>query len=232
MPSFATLTRTLGAGGLAYDPGTGILYLATGPLAPGQANNVYRVDPATAVATPVGATGENSLSGLAMDTSTNTLYAANRAGIPNLFTIDTATGAATRVGPAFALGRFMGGLAYDTTRDVLYGVTTNYELYAIDRAAGTATLLANPAPGLRQLDSLAYDPDLDLLWAINVDGTLFSYDPADGFLFRQRTADFAFRPRIDGLTYLGAPATAVPEPASLLLLAAALSATVALRRRA
>lgn len=78
--------------GMAYDDSNGILYAA------GSDGNLYAVDTSTAVATLIGAMGISGGSiGLAYDEDTQTLFA-NAADLDTLYSLNVATGAATRIG--------------------------------------------------------------------------------------------------------------------------------------
>jgi hypothetical protein len=52
--------------GLAYDPTSGIMYLAEGPPGTPSASSLYTVDINTGAATLIGPMGVNSISGLAI----------------------------------------------------------------------------------------------------------------------------------------------------------------------
>jgi DNA-binding beta-propeller fold protein YncE len=94
--------------GLALDPGSGVLYgLALRDSLP---DLLVTIDQTTGLATPVGLTGTNSfsgLAGLAFDPDDGTLYMTDG---QFLYTVNPATGAATRIGDP-QIGPFISGLA-------------------------------------------------------------------------------------------------------------------------
>lgn len=104
-------------------------------------SNLYTLDPATAAATSVGATGFG-ITGLAVHPSSGVLYGVtnnNSASNPrSLITVDTTTGAGTLVGATGVVN----GIADIAFRSdgVLYGYgSSTHRLYTINLATGTAT---------------------------------------------------------------------------------------------
>ena len=219
--------------GLAYDPGMDVLYGVDGRA--GQFE-LYSINRSTGVATSIGSHGISELFGLAFDTSTNTLYAAQLHGTENLYSIDTLTAQATLIGPLTG-SPGIGGLAYDSLRDVLIGWSDfEGDVYSINRATGAATLLADNPDAID--GGLAYDPDKDIIWGVNIgnesdDGVLFTLDPANSYALTDNL--IATLPgSVTGLAYVGVTITATPVPTlsvwALMLLALLLAAPVALIR--
>lgn len=189
-------------GGLAYDPFTETLYMIGG-----RGNNaLYTVNITTGAATLVGSHGVTDLLGLEFDTSTGTLYASQFSRGSSIYTLNPTTGAATLLGnPGIGLG----GLAYDSARDILVGVNDgNGDLYSINRSTGALTLLFNGPSNNNS--GLAYDPLLDRLWNIDWSGNLFYYSPSNGYA---RTTALTGLGSHDGLAFIG-----VPEPSTNLLI--------------
>ena len=115
-------------------------------------NKLWRLDPNTALATLVGATGAH-ISGLAG--IGDRLYGIGSNGNENLYRIDTATGAATLIGPLFP-GKSVhydnAGLDFDA-RGILFAVldysptqpNRPSDLVRIDLATGAATIVGQTA---------------------------------------------------------------------------------------
>jgi hypothetical protein len=155
--AFYTINTTTGAatrigllgvnspeGGLAFQPGTGVLYGVSSTLT----DTLLTIDTATGVAATVGNLGSagRDVSGLAFSTSGVLYGVAYRDNNPdNLVTINTATGAATTIG---ALGTnqgptassSVGGLEFDPDNGILY-YSDSVALYTVNTASGLATLI-------------------------------------------------------------------------------------------
>jgi hypothetical protein len=178
-------THSLGGGGLAFDPVSQVLYGL------GSDEALYSVNRSTGFATLVGNTGEGTFSGgLAFDTSQHVLYATGQStafssqpnlAVSTLFSIDPATGTATAIG-ATVNELSTGDLAYDSVRDVLWGLgearTVGFDrsaLYTVNRATGLATRV-----GIVSWMGSTVDVDLSA-------GGL-AFDPASGTLYATGTA--------------------------------------------
>ncbi len=198
--------------------------------------NLYSIDPITGHAILIGATGQ-SFNSLAFD-SAGVLYAAG-AATTNLFTINTATGTATRatngVNAAYQAGgdlAFVGSTLYLTAQINVNGYTT---LETVDLTTGAVTAVGTDL-GVKNVYGLAYydgvlygfsNPTGNAPEAISIDpttgiGTLLATYGGTG------RGAFAF----DGATYNGV-GEAVPEPATLATAGFALIAlgSFAFRRR-
>lgn len=163
--------------------------------------DVYNINPATgdaelifnpeSAAIPATAPGFN---GLAADEPGKRLFASTRNGPQDdLYTLDYATLTPTLIGTiTFAGdGLSLDGLAYDSTRGVLYGTrvlgsTAEPEgLYAIDTATGVASLVFQYEAGTSdfQIGGIDYDPLTDRIYLADDDATggrfIYSLDPAD-----------------------------------------------------
>jgi DNA-binding beta-propeller fold protein YncE len=195
--------------GLAYDPGSDVLYGVDGRA--GQFD-LYSIDRVTGAATSIGNHGVGELFGLAFDTGTNTLYASQLHGSENLYTIDVQTAQASLVGPLTG-SPGIGGLAYDSTRDMLIGWHDfTGDIYSINRATGEATLLADNVDASD--GGLAYDPDKDLIWGVDITngGSLFSLDPANGYALTNDILT-SIQGEPVGLAYASGAPSAAPVPA-------------------
>jgi hypothetical protein len=142
---------------LAADPAANLLYTvdlaqSTFPL--------LSVTPLGVIST-IGDTNQ-FIGGLAFDSDSNVLYGADGT---SLYTIDTATGAATLVGIT-GISNSSPGLAFDTESDILYlnvgGSDPNADnLYQVDTGTGLATLVGpnGPTEGLGIM-GLAFVPSV------------------------------------------------------------------------
>ncbi len=111
---------------------------------------------------------------LAWDNQNQTMYMVQGFAGTNLYTVNTATGAATLVGSHGYNNMF--GLTYDPTTDRLFGSqsTTGMGFYELNKTTGAATYIGNPGTWL---DALMYDPHRDQvvgvyagpgsLWSVN-----------------------------------------------------------------
>ena len=110
------------------------------------ASSLYQINSQTgAVLGLVGATGANSLAGLAVQPGTRTLYAANGSDSPfGLFTLNKSTGAATLIG---ASGKVIPSMTFSSS-GVLYGWDQNgAKLVTFNLSTGaTTTIGGNLAP--------------------------------------------------------------------------------------
>jgi hypothetical protein len=221
-------------GGLAYDPFTDSLYATGNDNA--SVSKLYRIDPATGVATEIGPTGDPLDSGgLAFDLQTRTLYSTGRlaSGPPvqatYLFTVNTATGAATSIGHTGTPGTYLYGLGYDPVSGVLYANGyRNFDqrsaLFTVDKATGVATFIGEHGVYVNRglnYGSLAFDPLTHVLYApgsvsASANG-LYTVNPATGTA--TLIGMFANASPEGGLTFVGSYATGAPEsrPAGLRL---------------
>ncbi len=205
-------------GGLAYDRVSDTLYLSSTSN-----DSVYRLNLATGNATLIGTYGPDVvMHGIEWDSSTNTLYAAS--STPNSFyTVNTSTGAATLVG-SIGLTSF-NNLGYDSTNDVMYmtnGGTDN--LYRIDRSTGATTLvgglLASSNP-----NGMTYNADNGVMYMVdNTTDTLYSLNLQTG---AANAIGSTGTGNLLGLVYVNP----IPEPATMLAMAAGLAALVGRRRK-
>ncbi len=126
--------------GLAFDGTT--LYGAS-------ITDLFEVDPATGVCTPIGALGTTGalMIGIGCDAGGD-LYGFD-IGDDTFYSIDKASGAATAVGAMGQNFNYAQDMAFDKTNDICYvsGYTTTGGLFTVDVATGVATLVGNFAGG-------------------------------------------------------------------------------------
>lgn len=254
------LGQNLSFGGLAYDTGTGTMYVSDIEFDEGY--GLASVDLATGDATFIGG-HVNSINiwGLAYDSANDVLYGADGSNV-GLATLDRATGESTLVGAYVdARASLICALAYDAGTDTLYGVSAyenagdaptagrgngaaaapqgtgvNSQLFTLNRATGAATLVGDLGVALDASNvrcGLEIDPVTGNLIAGAYDGSLYRVDKSSG------AATFIGNTGI-AIDALGAPPQAgtwvdIPTlaPGGLLLLALVLAAAAALllRRR-
>jgi DNA-binding beta-propeller fold protein YncE len=126
------------------------------------------IDPATAAGSVVGpqagSEGAYSITGLALDPLTQTLY-----GIQSRGTIDTInprTGVST-VLDTVASGGNSNGLAFDSSQGILYYSDNNTNsLYYYDPSSTNSGLVAAITGGYSGVEGLAYDPATDTLYGL------------------------------------------------------------------
>lgn len=154
----------------------------------GGTSRLYIIDETTGHASEVGALDKQVFAGgMAYDSSTGTLYVSdifivtpptfgNYLGLINL-----STGVATVIGQLGGSGsNAVTGLAYDSTRNVLYGSgngpSNANRLMIVDRASGALTLVGSMGA---RIDGMAYDKGTDRLFGINATG-LYTIDRTTG----------------------------------------------------
>ena len=103
------------------------------------------------------------LAGMAYDATRQVYYgvAANPAGEQYLLHVHSATGLTTSIAKITGVSGTLFDLAYDSARDILYGVNGG-SLYRIDTASGAATLIGNTGGNPH---GLAFDSENNILYA-------------------------------------------------------------------
>jgi hypothetical protein len=210
--------------GLAFHPGTGVLYGSTGNNPATTAARLVTIDPATAQVTVIGSFNAgpvnsndvpSTMADLAFDAVGN-LFGVGSIGGPQLYTINTATAQATQVGAGTGLTSTTGG-GVEFVGDIAYGTPTASRFGTYDLATGAYTNIANPAKpaGGGAYGALSTDPDTGLLYGLNVGpGSpppthLVTIDPTTGTV----TPIGASLQSIDAIAFQ------IPEPSALALLA-------------
>jgi hypothetical protein len=137
-----------GISGLAFHPTTGVLYGSTANRSPTARGHLVIVNPATALVTDVGSFGLSTgttFAGIAFDPTTRTLYGYHLgAGSDHwLYTINLATGLATKVGTGSRTLSAGEGLAADAT-GTIWGTPDLCPgpLDTFDKTTGVATVVA------------------------------------------------------------------------------------------
>jgi hypothetical protein len=135
--------------GAAFDAADVLYVVVSAPtLVGGGGSDLWTVDVLSGAATYVGYTASrDALQGLAF--GGGKLYAWDL-GYPGLTVVDTATAAATPVGPPTALSSNVTSLHFGTT-GTLYGA--GKELHALDPATGVATLIGPSAYDVRGMET-------------------------------------------------------------------------------
>ena len=177
--------------GLAWDPNHEVLYGYDGG-----SFRLARIDPTTAHVTPIGQPPGDSgpFQGLEYDSTHDLLYATCLID-QSLYSYDTTTGSATRLGPyGNTFGRPLEGLAYDPVHEVMYAASHNLGsdqagggLFTLDLQTGAATFVGHFNAGSNYLaEGLAFDPTLGLFATdthgadFTFDNELYKIDPATG----------------------------------------------------
>jgi hypothetical protein len=147
-----TVNKTNGSatdvGPLGYSQvGAGLSFTADGRLwttripTSNAASTLYEVNPATGATTLVGANGAGiSISGLA-GTCDGTLWGLGfESGQALLFRIDTATGAATKIGTGLGGGISSEAFGFDADANgTMWGITTTAQQFVVDPVTGLAS---------------------------------------------------------------------------------------------
>jgi hypothetical protein len=148
-------------GGLAFAPGTGVLYGVN--LDSAGSPHLLTIDTATGAGTDRGliAGGEHDFGGLAfdavgqlygLDRSTNALWKIDRLNPSSALTAQVGTG----LGNGIVMGA-IGGMTDDPLTRTVYGYAAgSRELFTVDLASGLGTVLHQFAPGDPVFSGLAY----------------------------------------------------------------------------
>ncbi len=218
-------------GGLAYDTGNSTMYMVdgAGDDSTTDHSSLYTVNLATGAATLIGSTGLADVTGLTYDSGNNTLYAIQAVSGAPLDILNIGTGAGTAVGTQVSTNE-VNNLAYDTSNGVFYAWSDCLGcavLYSVNTGTGAGTVLNST--GLDSNDSgLVFDPVTGLLWDLDVRGDLTTIDPV---AYTQSGAQLVSATgEASGLALIPTASSSVPEPSTIVLLAAGLAA-VSIRRR-
>jgi hypothetical protein len=202
--------------GIAYSPDN-VLYGLTAVDGTPSTNSLYRINLATGASTLVGATGLTDIfEGDLFFSPSGVLYglANGQGGGPNkpqMFTLNTATGQATAIGPLKPDGalRLRDPSAGTFTPDGRLFVIDdyNFELLEVDPATARITL-GRPMNFVGITGGMVFDPGSGLLYAVDgtgYSGGLSTFDLSTG----QYTEVQRFSPSLAGMTI-------IPEPVSVL----------------
>jgi hypothetical protein len=158
-----------GMTGLAFQPGTGVLFGSTANKVSANAAKLVTINPATGLVTVVGsygvATGD-TMTDITFDPTSGVLYGVGSSGGAHLYSINTTTGAATIVGDSGFTFTNGGGVAVDST-GVVFGSPSPVNFGTYDKVTGAFTNIGNPAsPNGRGYGGLAFDGSV--LYGLNV----------------------------------------------------------------
>jgi hypothetical protein len=144
-------------------------------------SNIWVIDETVGAMYLIGEAGV-SLTGLAYDNDTDTLYGCSSI---ELFTINQANGDASSIGP-FNTGGLMVGIACDLNGKMYGEDSVTDSLYEINTATGTATLIGELGIDLNDAQDIAYDKDNKILYSTGYKGStagggaLGTLDQTDG----------------------------------------------------
>lgn len=156
-----------GITGLAFQPGTGVLFGSTTTQSPTAPGHLVRIGPGTATVTDVGpfnigtTSGKpNSMSDITFDPTSGILYG-NSGRTGNLYRINVTTGAPTSLG-ATGQGSTSGGGLASNAAGTIFGTPDGAQddLFTYNKATGFATAVASlsGAPiSDSAIDALAFD---------------------------------------------------------------------------
>lgn len=162
--------------------------------------SLYRIDVNAQTATPIGSYGVASIRGLAYNEVTDVLYGTD---YTHLYTIDTATGTTTLVGPINRPDAIW-AMDYDASIDQIVGVNeTDNTMYYISMVDGSATMVG--PTGAERVSDLWYDSDSGRMFGVTDQET-------DLYELNTLTGRATYIATLGGnLTGLGNPAQ-VPTP--------------------
>ena len=241
--------------GIAFHPGTGELYGVVSDLYGSGYTQLISIDKTTGAGTAIGATG-HQLPDIAFAPD-GTLYGWSQipggpypAGLDALVSIDLSTGAATQVGGAEYYTAST-GLGIDPTTGKAWMKTSqggaSDSIWSIDLSTGLTVPVGDPSgDGPRFLEGATTGPVVHNMLAFDKDGVLYSglrFGPQGSSGFQLYTIDLgeAYPSATDAsVTFLGSNRLPyisgiafepVPEPGSLVLVAATAGAALLWRRR-
>ena len=177
--------------------------------------SLYRIDVVAKATTAVGSFGTVAIKELAYDELNDVLYGTDYS---SLYSIDIVTASATLIGSLG--GNAFWAMDYDASIGKLVGVSGENSTYSIETATGAVTIVG--PTGQERITDLWYDPVSGKTLAVgyNPNG-LYTMDSSGAAL-----PIWAINERILGL---GRP---IPEPCTLILLAAALPGVMRRKRPA
>ena len=208
--SIGTVSANAGTtGGLAFDRGTGIVYLTSTSN-----DSLYTLNLATGTATLVGAYGDAAvvMHGLEFHQGNGLLYGVSSHN-NGLYSISTVTGTATLIGTS-TLTSFT-NLGYDSDTNIMYATNSGADSFYRMNIATGATTLIGPLSGPTNPNGVAYnfdnqtmymvDNNTDNLYTINLNTGAATFVGSNG------------AGNLLGLAYV----TAIPEPSTVVLISGA-----------
>jgi hypothetical protein len=222
-----------GITGLAFNPFTGLLYGSTGNSVAATAAKLVSINPATGLVTVIGSFNAgnvgnpSTMSDLAFDPSTGTLYGVGSIGGPQLYRINPLTGQATVIGNTGLTSTTGGGLAISSA-GLFHGTPTASRFGTYNPLTGAYTDIANPnKPVGGAYAALDYDEN-GVLYGLNLGSGspppshLVTINPATGLV-----TDLGLSlPSLDGIAF-----AIVPEPSTAALGMGALAMAWAFKSR-
>jgi hypothetical protein len=166
-------------GALAFDS-NGVLY----GISASEDAKLYRIDPTSGAATAVGALGIGFVFEGGLDFASGQLFGVDQGSAVNAktFTINTATGAATVLGPTPGDHRDINGLAFDGQAFYAIDRVSN-SLGTVNPSTGSYTPIGNPEAAIGATGGLAIDP---------TDGTLYAtFKETGGFYILDKSTGAA-----------------------------------------
>ena len=205
---------------MAYDIHTDTLYGVGG------GDGLYSIDRSTGAASLIDSlSGVNFIWGLAYDSHSQRLFAADTGFDDNLYEVNVNTGVATIVGSlGISSNSVARSLTFDPMTGVLYLIVEGPEggLYRVDQATGAASLIGRSNSLLCCNERvLELDTEKNQLLAINTPWTaspLLSVDQQTGSASLLTELTGVGSGAIRGAAFVGPNTTSVPEPSSLVLL--------------
>lgn len=214
-----------GITGLAFDPVSGVLFGSVANSNPATAAKLVTVDPNTAAVTVIGAFNAGNsgsraatMADLTFDPTTDILYGVGSVGGPRLYSINTATGAASLTGAISLTSTTGGGVASDAAGNI-YGAPTGASRFVTYNKTTGAISLIGALSGLPfpsgAVNSMCFDSS-GTLYAMEGDETALSAT----HLITINTSTGAATDvgpslaRLDAIAFRPA-STSVPEPGTM-----------------
>ncbi len=120
---------------------------------------------------PLGIPFDDAMTSLEYDSSHQILYGATSANVPDLYTVNPATGAATRVGAPGSLGFLATGMAHNPITDTLYAAGGDRffrkNLYEVNRTTGGSVLVGAVSGIVGSIQGLGFDPGTNTLYGLD-----------------------------------------------------------------
>ncbi len=227
--------NSYGLTGLAFQPGTGILFGSTSNASPTAPAHLVTINPATAQVTDTGAfIGGSTMADITFDPTTGILFGWRAADGHGLYTINIATGAATLIGGVTSdfggggLAASLTGTLFNTPDGCFGGIpcSPGGHLTTVDKATGAPTVVG-PLSGPFEIPFInAMDfSSAGMLFGVQTDNSLPLPNPALTHLVTIDTVTAAMidlgasADNLDAIAFLRTPAPEpLPEPMSMLLL--------------